>query len=112
MQLQFCFPANTWKFNFNKMSLELTGLIEDFVATRLLSKIELDFLETELWETVEHINEITSLTTAPNNICKEFKLKNGSPWQLCCAALLDIARPQKISRSDNLQKLIEKNALL
>ena len=94
------------------MSLELTGLVEDFVATRILSRIELDFLESELWETLEHIDEITYLTSAPTNISKELKLKDGSSWQLCCAAVLDSARPQKKSRIEKLQKFIDKNPLL
>ena len=94
------------------MSLELTGLIEDFVTTRHLSKVELDFLESELWETFEHIEEITSLTSAPTNIAKELKLKDGSSWQLCCAAILDAARPEKSSRTEKLQKLIEKHSLM
>ena len=94
------------------MSLELTELVEDFIATRLLSKIELDFLESELWETLEHIDEITSLTTAPSEISKELKLKDGSSWQLCCAAVLDEARPQKNSRTEKLQKSISKSSLL
>ena len=94
------------------MSLELTGLVKDFVATKLLSKIELDFLESELWETLEHIDEITSLTSAPREISKELKLKDGSSWQLCCAAVLDAARPIKFSRLEKLQKLIEKYSLL
>ena len=93
------------------MSLELTDLIKDFIATNLLSKVELDFLESELWETLEHIDEITSLTSAPVNISKELKLKDGSSWQLCCAAVLDAARPQRSSRSENLRKLIEKFSL-
>ena len=94
------------------MSLELTELVEDFISTRLLSKIELDFLESELWETIEHIDEITSLTSAPTKISKELKLEDGSSWQICCAAVLDAARPQKSSRIDNLQKLIKENLLL
>ena len=93
------------------MSLELTDLIKDFIATNLLSKVELDFLESELWETLEHIDEITSLTSAPVNIYKELKLKDGSSWQLCCAAVLDDARPQKNSRTEQLRKLIEKFSL-
>jgi len=93
------------------MSLELTELIKDFIATKLLSKVELDFLESELWETLEHIDEITSLTSAPVNISKELKLKDGSSWQLCCAAVLDDARPQKNSRTEQLRKLIEKFSL-
>ena len=93
------------------MSLELTDLIKDFIATNLLSKVELDFLESELWETQEHIDEITSLTSAPVNISKELKLKDGSSWQLCCAAVLDDARPQKSSRTEQLRKLIEKFSL-
>ena len=93
------------------MSLELTDLIKDFVATNLLSKVELDFLESELWEALEHIDEITSLTSAPVNISKELKLKDGSSWQLCCAAVLDDARPQKNSRTEQLRKLIEKFSL-
>tara|TARA_B100000700_G_scaffold260764_1_gene296345 strand:+ start:313 stop:597 length:285 start_codon:yes stop_codon:yes gene_type:complete len=93
------------------MSLELTELIKDFIATKLLSKVELDFLESELWETLEHIDEITSLTSAPVNISKELKLKDGSSWQLCCAVVLDAVRPQKNSRSEKLIKLIEKFSL-
>ncbi len=94
------------------MSLELTGLVEDFISTRFLSNIELDFLESELWETLLHIKEITFLTSAPLNVSKELKLKDGSSWQLCCAAVLDAARPQKNSRTENLQKLIEEHSLL
>ena len=93
------------------MSLELTDLIKDFIATKVLSKVELDFLESELWETLEHIDEITSLTSAPVNISKELKLKDGSSWQLCCAAVLDVARPQKNSRSEKLRELIDKFSL-
>ena len=93
------------------MSLELTELIKDFIATKLLSKVELDFLEGELWETFEHIDEITSLTSAPISISKELNLKDGSSWQLCCAVVLDAARPQKNSRSEKLKKLIKKCSL-
>ena len=93
------------------MSLELTELVKDFVATKLLSKVELDFLESELWETFEHIDGITSLTSAPVNVSRELKLKDGSSWQLCCAVVLDAARPQKNSRSVKLKKLIEKFSL-
>ena len=93
------------------MSLELTGLVEDFVTTGILSKIELDFLETELWETFQHIDEITSLTSAPILISNKLKLKDGSSWQLCSAVVLDAARPQKISRSEKLKQLIEKHSL-
>ena len=93
------------------MSLELTDLIKDFIATKLLSKVELDFLESELWETLQHIDEITSLTSAPVNISRELKLKDGSSWQLCCAVVLDNARPQKNSRTEKLRELIEKFSL-
>jgi len=93
------------------MSLELTELVKDFIATRLLSKVELDFLESELWETLENIDKITSLTSAPSQISKELKLKDGSSWQLCTAVVLDAARPQKISRSEKLKQLIEKHSL-
>ncbi|AIQ97441.1 hypothetical protein [Prochlorococcus sp. MIT 0801] len=93
------------------MSLELTEIVKDFIATKLLSKVELDFLESELWETLEHIDEVTSLTSAPIKISKELKLKDGSSWQLCCAVILDATRPQKSSRSEKLKKLIEKFSL-
>ena len=93
------------------MSLELTELIKDFIATKFLSKVELDFLESELWETLEHIDEITSLISAPVNISKELELKDGSSWQLCCAVILDTVRPQKNSRSKKLEKLIENFSL-
>ncbi len=94
------------------MSLELTGLVKDFVSTKILSKIELDFLELEHWETLQHIEEINYLTSAPVDVCKELKLKDNSSWQLCCAAVLDAARPQKTSRTERLKNLIEKNSLL
>ena len=90
------------------MSLELTELVKDFIGTKLLSKVELDFLESELWETFEHIDEITSLIAAPAHISKELKLKDGSSWQLCCAVVLDTVRPQKKLRSEKLKVLIEK----
>ena len=93
------------------MTLELTGLVEDFVAARLLSKVELDFLETELWETLQHIHEITSLSIASEKITKGLDLKRGSCWLLCCAAVLDAARPEKESRTQKLAKLIERNSL-
>ena len=93
------------------MSLELTELIKDFIATKLLSKVELDFLESELWETFEHIGEITSLIAAPVHITKELNLKEGSSWQLCCAVVLDTLRPQKKPRSKKLKELIEKFSL-
>ena len=93
------------------MSLELTELIKDFIATGFLSKVELDFLESELWEIYQHIDEITSLTSAPKHISKELKIKDGSSWQLCCAVVLDASRPQKNSRSEKLNKLIEKLSL-
>tara|TARA_Y100000766_G_C18501774_1_gene409895 strand:- start:303 stop:587 length:285 start_codon:yes stop_codon:yes gene_type:complete len=93
------------------MTLDLTDLVEDFIETRLLSKVELDFLESELWETLVHIDEITSLTPAPTHISKKLKLKDGSSWQICCAVVLDAARPQKISRTENLKKLIEIRSL-
>ena len=93
------------------MSLELTEIVKDFIATKLLSKVELDFLESELWETLEHINEITSLTSAPVKISKELELEDGSSWQLCCAVILDSVRPQKRSRSEQLKKLIEQFSL-
>ena len=94
------------------MSLELTGLVEDFIATRLLSEIELDFLESELWEILQHIDEITSLTSAPSKISKALELKDGSSWQLCCAAVLDAARPQRTSRTEKLLESIDKSSLL
>lgn len=93
------------------MTLELTDLIKDFIATRLLSKVELDFLESELWETILHIDEISSLKTAPTHISSELKLKDDSSWTLCCAAVLDSSRPVKKSRTEELKKLIKKYSL-
>ena len=93
------------------MTLELTELIKDYAATKLLSKIELDFLEAELWETIEHIDEITTLSIAPKNVCEDLKVKKGTSWVMCCASILDIARPQKISRVDKFTKLIKSVSL-
>tara|TARA_S200000501_G_C20325122_1_gene526188 strand:- start:84 stop:374 length:291 start_codon:yes stop_codon:yes gene_type:complete len=88
--------------------LELTELVKDYVVTELLSTIELDFLEGELWETTQHISEINSLIMAPTDICKRLKIDKNSSWQLCCAAVLDNSRPlkNKKSRVDNFKKLI------
>ena len=89
--------------------MELTELIEDYIVTKLLSGIELDFLEGELWEITQHISEINSLTKAPKNICKKLELDEESCWQLCCAAVLDYSRPlNNKKRVDNLKKLISK----
>tara|TARA_B100001248_G_scaffold12175_1_gene7896 strand:- start:113 stop:403 length:291 start_codon:yes stop_codon:yes gene_type:complete len=88
--------------------LELTELIKDYVATELLSGIELDYLEGELWETTQHIAEINTVFKAPKNICDKLHLDEKSCWQLCCAAVLDISRPlnngQK--RVEDFKKLI------
>tara|TARA_B100001029_G_scaffold163287_1_gene153286 strand:- start:205 stop:492 length:288 start_codon:yes stop_codon:yes gene_type:complete len=88
--------------------VELTELIKDYVSTELLSIIELDFLEGELWETTQHIAELNTLTLAPKNICEKLDLDEKSCWQLCCAAVLDSSRPLKNSqkRVDNFKKLI------
>ena len=88
--------------------MELTELIKDYVATELLSNIELDFLEAELWETIQHISEINSLTIAPKDICKKLELDEKSCWHLCCAAVLDLSRPlnKKRGRVHNFKKLI------
>ena len=88
--------------------LELTELVKDYVVTELLSSIELDFLEGELWEITQHISEINTLTIAPANICKKLELDEESCWQLCCAAVLDYSRPlkNKKERVNNFKKLI------
>jgi len=88
--------------------VELTELIKDYVATELLSSIELDFLEGELWETTQHISEINTVFKAPKNICEKLELNENSCWQLCCAAVLDASRPLKggQKRVDDLKKLI------
>jgi len=89
--------------------VELTELIRDYVATELLSSIELDFLEGELWDTSQHIAEINTVIKAPKNICKKLDLDEKSCWQLCCAAILDSSRPLKNGqkRVDNFKKLIK-----
>ena len=89
--------------------MELTELIKDYVATELLSSIELDFLEGELWETNQHIDEINRVFKAPKNICEKLDLDENSCWQLCCAALLDYSRPLKNGkkRVDDFKKLIK-----
>ena len=75
--------------------MELTELIKDYVATELLSSIELDFLEGELWENTQHIAEMNTVIKAPKNICKKLGLDENSCWQLCCAAVLDFSGPLK-----------------
>ncbi len=88
--------------------MELTELIKDYLATELLSGIELDFLEGELWETTQHISEINTVFKAPKNVCEKLDLDEDSCWQLCCAAVLDSSRPLKKgqSRVNYFKKLI------
>ena len=90
--------------------MELTELIKDYVATVLLSNIEIDFLEGELWETTQQIAEINTVIKAPKNICKKLGLDEKSCWQLCCAAVLDSLRPLKNgqNRVDDFKKLINR----
>ena len=90
--------------------MELTELIKDYVSTELLSIIELDFLEGELWETTQHIAEINTVSKAPKNICEKLNLEDKSCWQLCCAAVLDSSRPLKNGqkRVDDFKKLLNK----
>ena len=88
--------------------MELTELIEDYIKTEILSSVELDFLEGELWEILLHIEEINTLILAPKKICKKLKLNEKSSWPICCAAVLDFERPLKAkpNRVENLRKLI------
>ena len=88
--------------------MELIELIKDYVATELLSSIELDFLEGELWETTQHIAEINTLIKSPKNICMKLGLDEESCWHLCCAAVLDSSRPLKNgqNRVEDFKKLI------
>ena len=88
--------------------MELTELIKDYAATELLSGIELDFLEGELWETTQHIAEINTVFKSPKNVCAKLDLDENSCWQLCCAAVLDSTRPLKNgqSRVNDFKKLI------
>ena len=90
--------------------MELIELIKDYVATELLSIIELDFVEGELWETTQHIAEINTFFKAPKNICEKLDLDEKSCWQLCCAAVLDSSRPLKNGekRVDYVKKLINR----
>ena len=90
--------------------MELTELIKDYIATELLSSIELDFLEGELWETNQHIAEINTLFKAPKKICEKLDLDEKSSWQLCCAAVLDSSRPLKNGkkRVDDFKKLMNR----
>ncbi len=93
------------------MTLELTELVKDFVFTKLLSKVELDFLEAELWEISQHIGEITSLSVAPSSVSRSLDLEGEASWPLCCAAVLDEARPENESRVDKLSKLIKQYSI-
>ncbi|WP_269622631.1 inward rectifier potassium channel [Prochlorococcus marinus] len=93
------------------MTLELTDLVKDFVATQLLSKVELDFLEAELWDTFQHIREITTLSIAPSNISESLNLENGASWSLCCAAVLDATRPLDEPRVNKLSNLIKEYSI-
>ena len=49
--------------------MELTELIKDYVATELLSSIEIDFLEGELWETTQHIADCLLYTSDAADDC-------------------------------------------
>ena len=58
--------------------MELIELIQDYLATELLSNIELDFLEGSSWETTQHIAEINAVFKAPKNICEKLGLDENS----------------------------------
>ena len=92
--------------------MEITELIRDYITTKLLSNQELDFLEVELWETFNHIDEVEFLAKAPNDITNKLELPNNSCWQLCCAAILDKKRPiDNKNRFQKLKLLIDKYKL-
>ena len=60
--------------------MEITELIRDYITTRLLSNQELDFLEVELWETFDYIDEVEFLAKASNDITNKLKPPNNSCW--------------------------------
>ena len=88
--------------------MELTELIKDYLAKELLSGIEIDFREGELWETSQHIAEINTVFEDPKNICEKLNLDENSCKQLSCAPLLDSSRPLKNGqkRVDDFKKLV------
>jgi len=94
--------------------VELTELIKDNIATELLLSIKLDFLEAELWESTQHIAAINTVFKAPKDICEKFELDEKSCWQLCCAAVLNSAKPlisgQK--RVEDSKKLINQYEII
>jgi len=89
--------------------VELTELIKDYVATELLSSIEIDFLEGELWETTQHIAEINTVIKAPKNICEKLDIDEKSCWHLCCAAVFPVFYgffKKKIIESDLILSIV------
>jgi len=90
--------------------VELTELIKDYVATELLSSIEIDFLEGELLETTQNIAEINTVIKALKIICEKLRLDEKSCWHLCCAAVLDSLRPLKNEQNsvDDFKKLVNR----
>ncbi len=58
--------------------MELIELIKDYVATELLSIIELDFVEGELWESIQNIAEINTVFKASKNICEKLEIDEKS----------------------------------
>ena len=51
-----------------KNIVELNELIKNYMATELLSSIEFDFLEEELWETTRNISKINTFFNSPKYI--------------------------------------------
>ena len=94
--------------------MELKELIKDYVVKELLSSMKLDLLESELWETNQHIGEINTVFKALKNKWKKLGLDEKSYWQLCCTAILDFSRPLKNGqkRVDYFQKLINQYEII
>ena len=88
--------------------MELTEPINDYVATKLLSKIKLDFFKGEIFETTQHFPEIIKVFIAPNKIYEKLNFDQTSCLKLCSLEVLDslIPRISKQKMIDDFKKLI------
>ena len=92
-------------------------LIESYSLGTALTDQEIELLSLELETQIMNANISTDFAyfkLAPNHICKELNLKEGTYWIMCLAEILDLHKPNKFGKTKSVEvfDLLQKKGLV
>ena len=75
------------------MSFDPALALDDWLATRKLSRRKLAALNEDHLRTMDALPQLARLDTAPGEYAEAAQLPQGTPWPVVVAAVLDFADP-------------------